>query len=337
MKTKRLTSIILALVLFFTSFSTMPTSAAAKTKKTHIYISMTQSQIGKSSRAKVRNTYLELNTKKAKNTCTYNPTAKYQLSLYDRRGKKTYFLADYKGNDNIYVRSRGKTRRLCNKFYSVNNIYQINNKLFLIAVKKNETAVSPFIYDIKNKKLTRLDKKSRNVNAAGFSSTSNEFFFSSFSYKEAQRISDEFNSASGDDRIMAIPGTVYSVNKKGKKEKLFTTAASVESIAGNKNYIIYTTVKYKGWYHNGLDDVKDIRETFIYNRKTKNTQKIKNIKHKSNVENSDFISLEGKNSLLFYESGSKGSKIIRYNIKTGKRKTLYSVKGYRIDNASLIK
>ena len=167
-------------------------------------------------------------------------TSQYPLTMYSASEDKVYYTAlseDKKGDELFVTDCQSKdVQQLTNKFFAINNIYPLNDGIFIAGVKRSDdTAVKPYIYD----KETKTVKEIPIINdfyiaCAHYDPVKQDLYVSGYLEKEDRKAFDE--QEDGD--IKGITNYIYKFD--GNKFKLIYSKKNcyIKSITSCENDLL---------------------------------------------------------------------------------------------------
>ncbi len=198
-------------------------------------------------------------------------TSQYPLAMYSASEDKVYYTAlseDQKG-DELFVMDckTNEVSQLTNEFFAINNIYSIDEGIFIAGVKRSDdTAVRPYLYDRETKEVKEIAiPNDFYIACAHYDPVKQDLYVSGYLEEEDRKAFD----AEEDGDIKGITNYVYKLD--GDELKLIYTKKDcyIKSITSRDNDLI---IKWGATYFDGemkltkYDQSKNVEEAFQFEK-----------------------------------------------------------------------
>lgn len=144
-------------------------------------------------------------------------SSQYPLTMYDEKTNKVYYTAeaeDGKG-DELYVVDcqTNKSEQLTNDFFAINNIYSLEQGIFIAGVKRGEeTAVRPFLYNIQTESVKEIPiEDDFFISCTCYNPIQKELYVAGYSETEEAKAFDEQDE---DGNMQGICNYIYKYDGK---------------------------------------------------------------------------------------------------------------------------
>ena len=262
-------------------------------------------------------------------------TSQYPLTMYSASNDKVYYtaLSDDKKGDELFVMDRHskKAQQLTNEFFAINNIYPLNEDIFIAGVRRSDdTAVKPYIYDKETKKVKEIPiTNDFFISCAHYDPVKQDLYVSGYLEKEDRNSFDEQDE---DGDVKGITNYIYKFD--GNRFKLIYSKRDcyIKSITSCGNDLI---IKWGTTY---FDEDMNLSKICVENEKEESFEFEKS--EIKNIADDGLIYADTDNVLYIRQTEKKNDivyQLCSYDNHNGKINILYEAPAQSaINNAQVL-